>query len=113
MTEKLYPIAEIFTSPQGEGQYCGTMMTFIRLAGCSVGKPFPKDRYYREQDPLPIYTEMCTLYDGRTFECDTDYRVKERLEVSQILDRIPAEVDHVCISGGEPFIHNLNPLVYE
>jgi len=129
MSEPIYPISEIFTSPQGEGRWAGHLMTFIRLAGCSVGKPYPKSRY---TDPvcsgkcdvdmghlrdcpmattvkLPIYTEMCTLYDGRTFECDTDYRVKERLTVSEIIARVDAP--RVCISGGEPLIHDLLALV--
>lgn len=126
---KRYPISEIFISPQGEGLYTGTLMAFVRLAGCPVGKPFPKDYYSvhrteleraKRTDPLPIYTEMCTLYDGRTFPCDTDYRVKERLTVDQIFDRIrslekaPQGTDfytrHVCLTGGEPFIHELDDI---
>ena len=131
----LYPVSEIFTSPQGEGYYVGTLMTFIRLAGCSVGKPFPKERYrtpesiseggnlssmaysamakeVREANLLPIYTEQCTTYDGRKFECDTDYRVKWRLEIPEIMELIPSYSKYVCITGGEPFIHNLTPLVH-
>ena len=120
---KQYPISEIFISPQGEGQYAGSQMAFVRLAGCTVGKPFPKEYYKHElQHPvLPIYTEMCTLYDGRTFACDTDYRVKERLTIDQIFDRIrsleqtPAGTElytrHVCVTGGEPFIHDLDPFL--
>jgi 7-carboxy-7-deazaguanine synthase len=148
--EKTFPISEVFTSPQGEGLYAGQLMTFIRFAGCTVGKPFPKTRYLDEKgacvicgaegvalfrpkdDPqnrpccegccrangwkfseslLPIYTEMCTLYDGRTFECDTDYRVKERLTVEEILARVPDKVRTICLTGGEPMMHYLNPLV--
>lgn len=119
-----YPISEIFTSPQGEGQWAGTTMTFIRLAGCSVGKPFPNERKldeltkvlpptanaFSESIALPIYTEQCTLYDGRTFACDTDYRVKERLSAEAIRQRIEPGVGHVCITGGEPLIHDLTEL---
>lgn len=133
MSEKIYPISEIFTSPQGEGLFAGTAMTFIRFAGCSVGKPFPKERYKELPhcefkcggDPdighdkncayvksantlLPIYTEMCTTYDGRNFECDTDYRVKERLTVPEILTRVPEGVRHICLTGGEPLVHDLS-----
>lgn len=124
MTEekvKVYPISEIFTSPQGEGQFAGCMMTFIRLAGCSVGKPYPKERYQSQQmqtsvgledisPEFPIYVEECHTWDGRGFPCDTDYRVKERLTCNQIVERIPSNVEHICITGGEPFIHNLVPL---
>lgn len=121
-----YPISEIFTSPQGEGMYTGMMMTFIRLSGCSVGKPYPKEMYrktetrlgtvlgdvsFTEPSALPIYTEQCTLYDGRTFACDTDYRVHERLEIEDIIKQIPDNISHVVITGGEPLIHDLNPLI--
>ena len=133
--EKKYPISEIFTSPQGEGLYAGTLMTFIRLAGCSVGKPFPKERYIgietfkkldnpntpvsegieelKEKGYLPIYTEQCTLYDGRTFECDTDYRVKQRMTLREIRSQVPENIPRICITGGEPLIHDLSDLVDE
>jgi organic radical activating enzyme len=117
-----YPVAETFASFQGEGAFAGTSMYFIRLAGCTVGKPFPKEMYQDRDLPLdtpgnisgkalPIYTEKCTLYDGREFPCDTDYRVHERLSVVDILSRVPYNYDRVCITGGEPLMHNLESLV--
>jgi len=115
---KEFPISEIFTSPQGEGVWSGTMMTFVRLAGCTVGKPYPKDKYQTFQgegkingNALPIYTEECTLYDGRKFPCDTDYRKKKVMTAAQILEEIPKNVTHVCITGGEPLMHDLYSLV--
>ena len=122
MTEpKIYPVSEVFTSPQGEGNFAGAMMTFIRLAGCSVGKPYPKERYQPREEQtwvgledmpaeFPIYVEQCHTWDGRGFPCDTDYRVKERLTCNQIIEQVPDDVEHICITGGEPFIHNLVPL---
>lgn len=111
MTEKemIYPVSEMFLSPQGEGMFAGVMMWFIRLAGCTVGKPFPKEMYsgLGEMSPqFPIYTEKCTLYDGREFPCDTDYRVNSRLPTANILDAIPGDIERVCITGGEPLMHN-------
>lgn len=111
MSDKKYPIAEIFTSPQGEGLYTGTLMTFVRTGGCSVGKRFPKDRYELGTNKLPIYTEQCTTYDGRKFECDTDFRTKELLTAEEILRRVPENVYHLCITGGEPLIHDLTALL--
>lgn len=107
----LLPIAEIFTSPQGEGVFTGQPQTFIRLAGCTVGKPYKVSADQKLAAGLSIYTEECTLYDGRRFPCDTDYRVKRRMTVEQILKEIPPNVENVCITGGEPLMHNLDTLI--
>lgn len=84
-------------------------MTFIRLAGCTVGKRYPATIY--EKNMLPVYTEQCTLYDGRKFPCDTDYRMKlGRQSVEALVTQVPKGVSHVCITGGEPLMHDLVPL---
>lgn len=110
MSNITYPISELFTSPQGEGSHAGVLMTFIRLAGCSVGRRYPKTEY-EPVGSLPIYAEECTTYDRRTFCCDTDFRVKYRFTLEQIMEQIPKGIRHVCLTGGEPFIHELSPLV--
>jgi 7-carboxy-7-deazaguanine synthase len=98
---KKYPISEMFTSPQGEGLWQGTLMRFIRFAGCSVGKKLsPKDPFWNAE--LPIYTEKCCTYDGREFLCDTDFRTKEVKTMEEILAGVPLGVKHLCLTGGEP-----------
>ena len=52
----------VFRTIQGDGTYAGTPMTFVRLAGCSVGCP----------------------------QCDTDYSVAERTSVKDIVERCKA-----------------------
>ena len=104
------PIAEIFTSIQGEGHWTGQLQTFIRTAGCCVGKPVPGRGTYITD--LPIWQTACTIYDGREMLCDTDYRKKESLTVAEIAKRIPAGVTHACITGGEPLMHDLRQLCY-
>lgn len=109
---KKYPIAETFCSPQGEGLYAGTLMHFIRFAGCSVGKKLTKSEIeeWEKKDPnfgrqpnvLPVYTEKCCTYDGREFLCDTDFRTKEVKTTQELLDGIPKGVEHICLTGGEP-----------
>ena len=108
---KVYPISELFISPQGEGVYCGTMMAFVRLSGCTVGKPYKVSADAKEAAGLSIYQEQCTLWSGVKFACDTDYRVKQRMTVDQILLQIPNDVEHVCITGGEPMMHDLSTLI--
>ena len=113
--EKKYPISEIFTSWQGEGLWSGTRMTFIRFAGCNVGKPIvgtpsnlPRDSKYKNTASyglLPIWQEECTSWDGRKFLCDTDFRVKERLTAEEIVSRVPEGIIHIVFTGGEPLLH--------
>lgn len=114
-----YKVSELFTSPQGEGVYTGVMMTFVRLAGCTVGKPFPREDYkptttdgeFTSPARFPIYTEQCTTWDGRKFACDTDYRIKRKLQPYQIVKEVARGVHRVCITGGEPLMHDLTELV--
>jgi 7-carboxy-7-deazaguanine synthase len=103
-----YPISEIFLSVQGEGQYVGTVMTFIRLAGCSVGKI---NSEYNLAKGLPKYTAICTAVDGRTFSCDTNYQATMIKTADEIEQEVSLTVKHVCITGGEPFDRDLTELV--
>jgi len=106
----IYPISEIFNSLQGEGYWAGTRMTFVRLAGCSVGKPFTPAA--RATLDLPIYREQCHDWAGNAFICDTDYRVKFRMNAEGILEHSEmVGARRVCITGGEPLIHDLAPLI--
>ena len=85
---RTYPIAPngIFKTIQGEGTLLGLPMSFVRLAGCSVG---------------------CS-------QCDTDYRVDERLEASQIGNLVRQfRTKWTWITGGEPADHELWPLLEE
>lgn len=84
-----YPLAKqgVFLTVQGEGVLLGAPMVFVRLAGCSVGCP----------------------------ECDTDYRVHERVGAAEIARRASAftQTDWVWVTGGEPTDHDLLPLFAE
>lgn len=96
MADKQIPLAPngVFRTLQGEGAMRGLPMTFIRLAGCSVGCP----------------------------QCDTDYRVAERCSVDEIVHRVVRSLPNqsnypatkwVWITGGEPTDHDLAPLIGE
>lgn len=89
MSTDTLPLAPnaVFWTIQGEGVLMGEPMIFVRLAGCSVGCDF----------------------------CDTDYSVAERGTVDEIARRVvacdPGKTKWIWVTGGEPTIHNLTPLV--
>lgn len=81
---KHYQVNEIFNSVQGEGVLAGTIATFIRLQGCTVGCPW----------------------------CDTKYTWAaggERMTTEQIVNA--AYNHHVIITGGEPTMYDLDGLL--
>jgi len=82
-----YAVSERFVALQGEGVHAGTMMAFIRLTGCSVGK------------------NICTA-------CDTDFDQMNPwyggglLSSQDLWDFIAdSKCMHVCFTGGEPLDH--------
>lgn len=105
-----YPIAQLFTSPQGEGFYVGALMRFIRLAGCNVGKyEEPVQGDVSELRVLRPEYSICTSALGDRFVCDTNYKSIGKFKTEDALGF--DKFRHVCITGGEPFMHNLAPMI--
>lgn len=84
----LYPIAEIFSSIQGEGTWVGNPCVFIRFAGCNLNCEW----------------------------CDTDHSPKYTSNENGIIAKIRdvcEDPKHIVLTGGEPTIHDLEPLLKE
>lgn len=78
----MYSVIEIFDSIQGEGSWLGQPCTFVRLAGCNL----------------------------RCSWCDTDWKSSvQEMSVDEIIDKI--NYNRVVITGGEPALHDLRPLL--
>lgn len=82
-----YPVMEHFYTLQGEGFHTGEAAYFIRLGGCDVGCVWCDVKESWNQDTHPRYS------------------------LDQMLDWVlAAGAPHVVITGGEPLMHDLNPL---
>lgn len=91
MSEKdtKYPLIESFTSIQGEGFHMGKGATFLRVAGCNL----------------------------RCQWCDTSYSFDPSkahwMSAQEIVNEIQMPHQHIVITGGEPTLYDLGPLVQE
>lgn len=85
-----YPIMEQFYTLQGEGHYTGRAAYFIRLGGCDVG---------------------CVWCDVKE---SWDANIHPQKTVSEIITDIQKYPAHfIVITGGEPAMYDLTPLVDE
>lgn len=112
-----YSIAETFGSIQGEGVWTGTPMFFIRLAGCNVGRyERPSDLVNEKREDLAalrllnVEHSICTSSDGQRFLCDTDYRRHLDYSIDELVN-IASPYEHICLTGGEPFMRNIEELI--
>ena len=90
MKTATYPIVETFHSVQGEGIWTGVNAFFIRLGGCDVHCPW----------------------------CDTKHSWNARRHPQTSIQDLGAVAKAanpaiVVITGGEPLMHDLNPLTAE
>jgi organic radical activating enzyme len=81
------PVMEHFYTLQGEGVYQGKAAYFIRLGGCDVGCVWCDVKESWDADKHPLYTIGGLV---------------------QTIKATPTEI--VVITGGEPLMHNLEPL---
>ncbi len=83
-----YPIVETFYSVQGEGCFAGSPAFFVRLWGCPVKCPW------------------CDTKDSWESKINLDL---SEIEIVNFASKTSAEF--VVITGGEPAIHELEPLL--
>lgn len=85
--EITYPVMESFYTIQGEGHFQGHAAYFIRLGGCDVG---------------------CVWCDVKeSWPLDTHPKVSIQQLIHDV-QQTPCKI--VVITGGEPLMHDLNPL---
>lgn len=82
-----YPVMEHFYTLQGEGHYTGHAAYFIRLGGCDVG------------------CVWCDVKESWPMDAHPTYDVAEMVAW---VKQFPVKI--VVITGGEPTMHDLEPL---
>lgn len=88
---KAFPVVETFgPTIQGEGPEAGYPCCFVRFGGCD----------YR-----------CSWCDSMYAVEPAEVRKAERLTVPEIIQRLPAATKRVILSGGNPALLELGPLV--
>lgn len=85
-----YPIVETFHSFQGEGYWTGVSAFFIRLGGCNVHCPWCDQK------------ESWSQFNHPRLSC--------QILSKQVIETQPAII---VITGGEPLMHDLEPLTTE
>jgi organic radical activating enzyme len=85
--DTLYPVMEHFYTLQGEGVHTGKAAYFIRLAGCDVGCSWCDVKESWEQEGHPIVSVNYLVEMARS-----------------------SGAPFVVITGGEPLLHDLDPL---
>lgn len=84
MRKQIYGVQEIFYSLQGEGEWTGTPMTFIRLAGCNLNCSF----------------------------CDTAYEQPKGMTTQAIIEEVKKNPStRVVLTGGEPLLQPVGELL--
>ncbi len=87
LLEVTYPLMEDFYTIQGEGAHTGKPAYFVRLAGCDV------------------QCWWCDVKDS------WDAEKHPKITVKEIIDRVAeSKAEIVVITGGEPLLHDLQPL---
>ena len=81
----MWNIVEIFDGIQGEGEFTGTPSTFIRFYGCNLECSFCDE---------PLHTQHDAII---------------KMSTDEILHLITQP--HVVITGGEPSLQDINPLI--
>lgn len=88
---KTYHLNEAFATWQGEGCHMGRAAFFIRLHGC------------------PVHCPWCD--SAGTWHPNHVPKDVERLSAQEIFNRKPLGLARAVVTGGEPCIHDLNPLM--
>lgn len=97
------PVAEVFSSIQGEGLLAGARQVFVRLRGCDLRCPWCDTPASRDTDG-PCIAEMVPGGDTETLENPLTVMQTAAL-VRRLVEAEPGLHHSIAITGGEPLLH--------
>lgn len=100
-------VNHIFNTLQGEATFTGTPSIFIRLQGCNVGCAFCDTKYTWLLNKTKQTEDITDIYETKT-EDNTYITISEDKLVTFIA-KLP--IEHVVITGGEPFEQNIESFI--
>ncbi|UVK76870.1 MAG: putative 7-carboxy-7-deazaguanine synthase QueE [Sodalis sp. Fle] len=104
-----YPLNKIFQTLQGEGYFTGVPAIFIRLQGCPVGCSWCDTKHTWQQN----VADQVSLEDISLKSADNCHWANfTDEEIIEIIQKHNWTARHVVITGGEPCMHNLIPLIH-
>lgn len=105
-----YHVNEVYHSIQGEGHYTGTPMTVLRLHGCDVGCPWCDTKQTWEPNPANEVSTISAASAESAAWCQ-----RRAWEIAEYVLNYEADMEYdvpwVLITGGEPALFTLAPLV--
>ncbi|MEX3968898.1 7-carboxy-7-deazaguanine synthase QueE [Paraburkholderia sp. EG286B] len=102
-----YPVNEIVESLQGEACFTGTPSVFVHLQGCPVGCPWCDSKHTWHLS-LEREISVSAMGEKSAQPCDS-YAWYDVHTLANIVRS--ADAEHVVITGGEPCIYDLRPLI--
>jgi 7-carboxy-7-deazaguanine synthase len=105
----MYPVNEIYESIQGEGYHTGRASVFVRLQGCDVGCPWCDTKHTWTCTPEDRVDRDVMLL--KTDKPASTFAVMEAADIVETAQQLSRSTRHVVITGGEPALHELRPLI--
>lgn len=102
-----YPINEIFYSLQGEATFAGTPAIFIRLQGCEVACVFCDTKHTWSLDSQHLVGVDEIIHKEANSSSFANFEIPQILHVISKYNKC----HHVVLTGGEPVIYKLLPLI--
>lgn len=100
------PVNAIYPTIQGEATFTGTPSLFIRLQGCPVGCGWCDEKATWAINPAYRLDHLRQVMQGTPHYC-----LATPEQILQEMRRARPNIRHVVLTGGEPCLHDLQPLV--